>query len=136
MAFIGSTPDDGQTLTKAHSNPVAAPAHAETGMSTECLAEPVAIRARCGTINPTKPMGPQKAVTNAVSMPEAPIIPARARCTSTPIERAYRSPSSIASSGLTSNIDSARTTINGNAKIDRVSVDTDEKFPNPHTTYA
>ena len=70
MAFIGIImPLRKVTLMSVQSNAVAAPASMVTGKSREWSLVLSAKRAMWGTTSPKKPIGPQKAVTTAVSTP-------------------------------------------------------------------
>ena len=67
---------------------IAAPSSIEAGMSTRWSALAKSIRAKCGTASPTKPIGPQKAVTVPDSNVVARKINVRVRPTFSPIVRA------------------------------------------------
>ena len=70
MAFMGSTPLlPGIVVSTLHARVRAAPQSMVAGMSMEWFDVLNIIRAMWGTTIPMNPIGPQKAVTNAVSMP-------------------------------------------------------------------
>ena len=70
IALIGIT-DEGNTLMRLHNNAITAPARAVAGSKTVWLDERNAKRAMCGTTSPWNPIGPQNAVTTAVSIPDS-----------------------------------------------------------------
>ena len=70
IALIGIT-DEGNTLMRLHNNAITAPARAVAGSKTVWLDDRNANRAMCGTTNPRNPIGPQNAVTTAVSIPDS-----------------------------------------------------------------
>ena len=71
IAFNGSTSTfDGNTDISAHSNPTIAPDKIVAGRITVWFEVPIIILAMCGTTSPINPIGPQYAVTIAVSSPE------------------------------------------------------------------
>ena len=135
MALMGMVPTDvGSTLTSWHSKAVAAPASMVQGMSTLWLDEFSISRAMCGTTSPMKPIGPQKAVTVAVRMPDTSSRLLRVLRRFTPRLSAYRLPSNNALSGLTSNIDQPMAANSTDENKGRIPVVTPEKLPSPHIT--
>ena len=135
MALMGIMPDAGNTLTSWHINATTAPASMVHGSNMLWLDELSSSRAICGTTSPINPIGPQNAVTVAVSSPAISNKLLRVCRRLTPNDSAYRLPSSSASSGLQSSIDhpiASNVTMANNGRLLLV---TPEKLPSPQITY-
>lgn len=135
IALIGITPHDaGSTLMRLHNNAITAPARAVAGSKTVWLDERNAKRAICGTTKPRNPIGPQNAVTTAVSIPDSNSNLLRVALMLTPKFSAYLAPNNKAFNGLTSINDRPSDTIiniENNGIRSRV---TPVKLPIPHIT--
>ena len=68
-AVHGMRPEDGRTDNMLQVAPTKAPIIIVAGRSMRWVSVLIIMRAMCGTASPIKDIGPQKAVTNAVSMP-------------------------------------------------------------------
>lgn len=135
MALMGITPDEmGRTLMREQSSAITAPHSAVAGSRTMWLDDLSARRAMCGTIRPINPIGPQKAVTTAVSTPERMSNLLRVARMFTPRFSAYLAPKSNAFNGFTSSSESPSAMIINDANIGKRSNVTPEKLPNPHMT--
>ena len=69
MTLMGMTDAEGMVEMRLHTNARQAPVRSVAGKSVRWLAVPSRRRAMWGTANPTKAIGPQKAVEVAVSRP-------------------------------------------------------------------
>ena len=110
-ALSGKIPfPPGRTITMLHSNATQLPVSNVTGNNSLWLEEPSNNRAICGTANPIKEMGPQKAVAVAVRIPVQSRIKTRVRFTFMPRLAAYISPKRSAFNGLINNMERSRPT--------------------------
>ena len=100
IALIGMMPWGEVTLSSEHKSATAAPVSIVTGSSRPCSDVLRASLAMCGTTSPKKPIGPQNAVTTAVSTPVMSKSRLRVRWVLTPRFWAYRVPNSNAFKGF------------------------------------
>ena len=111
-AFSGNThPLLGSTHTKLQNKATMPPKRIVVGMMNRKSSVRKNKRAKCGTANPIKAIGPQKAVDKAVIIPVSNKITVRKRFMFTPKFSAYRLPIIIMFKGFTSRDDAAIHTI-------------------------
>ena len=132
MAFNGKIPvSPGNTLIRLHNRATAPPSNKVTGIRELWFEVPSIKRAICGTANPIKAIGPQKAVVIAVSIPVAINNRLRVSRTFTPRFSAYRFPNNKAFKGLINMTDKTKPAVIETTNTGNCPEDTPLKFPNP-----
>jgi len=102
-----------------------------TGLLHPDAKDEIAIDTICGTANPIKAIGPQKAVVIAVSIPVAINNRLRVSRTFTPRFSAYRFPNNKAFKGLINMTDKTKPAVIETTNTGNCPEDTPLKFPNP-----